>query len=206
MPGDLNAKHLNGNLRQNTRRGKLLRDYADEISYLIFGPRNATTNPFNTPSTPVVLDIVIAKDIPFPVYLTSSSALSSDHLPAPIDTARRSSFQNPPDRRDFRRTDWAKFQTHLEDQILFDPELHNGMESTHALRTSPAMFRRLWQHLLPNVAREATTASDSKSTVIIYARTGQHFFQPRTVALFGEPIQWVDTIRYLGVTLDKRLT
>jgi hypothetical protein len=29
---------------------------------------------------------------------------------------------------------------------------------------------------------------------------------PRPVALFGEPIVWVDTARYLGVTLDKRLT
>jgi len=25
------------------------------------------------------------------------------------------------------RTDWANFQFHLEDQIPFDPELHNGM-------------------------------------------------------------------------------
>jgi hypothetical protein len=29
---------------------------------------------------------------------------------------------------------------------------------------------------------------------------------PRPVALFGEPIVWVDTARYLGVTFDKRLT
>jgi hypothetical protein len=30
--------------------------------------------------------------------------------------------------------------------------------------------------------------------------------QPQPVTLFGEPVQWVDTTRYLGVTLDKRLT
>jgi hypothetical protein len=29
---------------------------------------------------------------------------------------------------------------------------------------------------------------------------------PRPVALFGEPIVWVDRARYLEVTLDKRLT
>jgi len=46
----------------------------------------------------------------------------------------------------------------------------------------------------------------SKSTAIIFARAGRRFIQPRTVTLFGEPIQWVDTTRYLGVTLDKRLT
>ena len=45
----------------------------------------------------------------------------------------------------------------------------------------------------------------SKNTAIIFARAGRRFIQPRPVTLFGEPIQWVDTTRYLGVTLDKRL-
>ena len=39
-----------------------------------------------------------------------------------------SCFQHPPDRPDVRRTDWAKFQTHLEAEIPFNPELHNGMD------------------------------------------------------------------------------
>ena len=46
----------------------------------------------------------------------------------------------------------------------------------------------------------------SKSSAIIFARAGRRFIQPRPVTLFGEPIKWVDTTRYLGVTLDKRLT
>jgi hypothetical protein len=46
----------------------------------------------------------------------------------------------------------------------------------------------------------------SKSTAIIFARAGRRFIQPRPVTLFGEPIEWVDTSRYLGVTLDTRLT
>jgi len=70
---------------------------------------------------------VITKNLTSPVYLTSCSALNSDHLPVLIDTTCRSSFQHPPDRPDFRRTDWANFQTHLEDQIPFEPELHDGM-------------------------------------------------------------------------------
>ena len=45
-----------------------------------------------------------------------------------------------------------------------------------------------------------------KSTAIIFARARRHFIQPLPVTLFGEPIQWVDTTRYLGVTLDTRLT
>jgi hypothetical protein len=46
----------------------------------------------------------------------------------------------------------------------------------------------------------------SKSTMIIFPRAGRRFIKPRTVTLFGETIQWVDTTRYLGITLDKRLT
>ena len=46
----------------------------------------------------------------------------------------------------------------------------------------------------------------SKSTAIIFARAGRRFIQPRPVTLFGEPIEWVDRTRYLGVTLDTRLT
>jgi hypothetical protein len=127
MAGDLYAKHVDSNSRLTTRRAKLLRDYADGNSYLIFGPDTPTTNPYNPSSTPDVLDIAVTKDLPFPVYLTSCSALSSDHLPVLIDTACHSSFHQLPDRPNFRRTDWANFQTHLEDQMPFDPELHNGM-------------------------------------------------------------------------------
>jgi len=127
MAGDLNAKHVDWNSRLNTRQGKLLHDYTDENSCLIFGPDTPTTNPYNTSATPDVLDIMIVKDLPFLVYLTSCSALSSDHFPVLVDTAYRSSFHHPLDRPDFRRTDWANFQTHLEDQIPFNLELRNRM-------------------------------------------------------------------------------
>ena len=68
-------------LAADQETGKLLRDYADENSCLIFGPQTPTTNPYNTFYTPVVLDTAVTKDVPFQGYLTSCSALSSDHLP-----------------------------------------------------------------------------------------------------------------------------
>jgi len=46
----------------------------------------------------------------------------------------------------------------------------------------------------------------TKSTAIIFARAGRRFTQPRPLELFGEPIEWVDTTRYQGMTLDTRLT
>ena len=76
MAGDLNAKHVDWNSRLSTRRGILLRDYADGNSCLIFGPDTPTTNPYNPLATLDVLDIVITKNLTSPLYLTSCSALS----------------------------------------------------------------------------------------------------------------------------------
>ena len=124
--------------------GELLRDYADENSCPIFGPDSPTTNPYNPSATSDVLDILITKNLSFPVYLTSCSALSSDHLPVLIDTSCRSSFHHQPVRPNFRRTDWANFQTRLKDCTRW--------QSTRVLRRSPAPFWWLWQRLLPSAA------------------------------------------------------
>jgi hypothetical protein len=41
---------------------------------------------------------------------------------------------------------------------------------------------------------------------MLFTKGRRRIAQPRAVKLFGEPIQWVDDARYLGVILDKRLT
>jgi hypothetical protein len=48
--------------------GKLLRDYADENFCLIFGLDTPTRNPYNPSATSDVLNIVITKDLSFPMY------------------------------------------------------------------------------------------------------------------------------------------
>jgi hypothetical protein len=144
LAGDLNAKHVDWNSRLSTRRGKILRDYADKKSCQIFGPDTFTTNPYNPSATPDVLDIVITRDLPSSVRLASCSALSSDHLPVIIDTMCRSSFRDPTDRPEFRRRDWANVQTQLEARIPFNPELHNAMViDTCVENCSGAVFKAL---------------------------------------------------------------
>jgi hypothetical protein len=96
-------------LSAELKKGKLLRGYADENCCMIFGPEKPTTNPYNPSATPDALDIVITRDLPSWVHLTSCSALRPDHFPVLIDIMCRSSFKHPPDRSDFRRTDWANF-------------------------------------------------------------------------------------------------
>ena len=58
-----------------------------------------------------------------------------------IDTMCPSNFQHPPDRPDVRRTDWAKFQTHLEAEIPFNPELHNSMDIDTCVENFPGAIR-----------------------------------------------------------------
>jgi hypothetical protein len=124
LAGELNAKHVDLNSRLSTRRGKLLRNYADEKSCLMFGTGTPTTTPYNPSATLDFLDTVITRDLPSSLYLTSFLVLSSDYLAVIIDTSCRSSFQHPPDCPEFRRTDWANFQTQLEAQIPFNCYRH----------------------------------------------------------------------------------
>jgi hypothetical protein len=144
LAGDLKAKLVDRNSRLSKTRGNLLRDYAEGNSCLIFGQDSPTTNPYNPSSTPEVLDIVITRDLPSSVALTSCSTLSSDHFHVLIGTGWRSSFQHPPDRLDVRRTDWANFQTHLQAHIPLNPELNNGKDiDTCVENFSGAILRAL---------------------------------------------------------------
>ena len=61
LTGDLNAKQEDWISLLTTRRGKLLRDYADENSCLIFGPDTPTTKPYYPSATPDFLDIAVTK-------------------------------------------------------------------------------------------------------------------------------------------------
>jgi len=53
MAGDLNAKHEEWNSRLVTKRGRLLRDYADKNSCLKQRPNTPTTVPYNPSATPM---------------------------------------------------------------------------------------------------------------------------------------------------------
>jgi hypothetical protein len=46
----------------------------------------------------------------------------------------------------------------------------------------------------------------SKSAAVLFAKTTRRVQKPRPPQLFREPIQWVKTAQYRGVTLDTRLT
>jgi hypothetical protein len=91
-------------------------------------------------------------------------------------------------------------------------ELALYADDTASIATSlkPTLLNIYLDTYLSNLQRCLTewwiTIKASKSSAIIFLRAGRRFIQHRPVTLFGEPIKWFDTTRYLGVTLDKRLT
>jgi len=124
MAGDLNAKRIEWNSRLITNRDRILRDYVDKNSCLIYKANTPTTVPYNPSATPDNLDIAITKNMVSPVYLTTCSALSTDHLSILINKQCRSSLLSPPDRPDLR-TEWPKFQACLEAGFPSKPDLPN---------------------------------------------------------------------------------
>jgi hypothetical protein len=46
----------------------------------------------------------------------------------------------------------------------------------------------------------------SKSTDVLFVKAARRIQKPRAVLFLREPIQWVETARYLGVTLDTQFT
>ena len=80
---------------------------------------------------------------------------------------------------------------------------HSHVAHARAARQVPAI---IFIHLERWLTERRIAINVSKSSAIIFARAGRRFIQSRSMILFGEPINWVDTIRYLGLALDKRLT
>jgi hypothetical protein len=100
---------------------------ADENSGLIYWLNTHTTVPYNPCAIRDELDIVITKYLIIPMYPTTCSALTSDHLPTLIDTRGRSSFFNPLDRPDLRRTDLSKNRTCLESGLPSNADFPNDV-------------------------------------------------------------------------------
>jgi hypothetical protein len=62
-------------------------------------------------------------------------------------------FHHPPNHLDFSRTDWVKFQNHLEDQISFNPVMHNGKAMETCVKNFSVALLKSLLPSTPNIAR-----------------------------------------------------
>lgn len=116
MAGDLHAKQVDLTFRLIKKRGRLLRDCANDNSCLIYGPDTSTTTLYNSRATLNIQDFVLTKD------QLLHSGMSSDQLLVLIDTRCQSSFLKLHERPDYRWTNWAKFQGCLKEKIPSAPK------------------------------------------------------------------------------------
>jgi len=108
-----------------------------------------------------------------------------------------------------RRGIWAGLaQNGLISPVLFSLYINDISPSHHADYTAviassrkPTLLVSYLESYLNGLQRWLSewriAMNVSKSSAIIFARSGQRFIQLRPITLFGELIQWVETIRYL---------
>jgi hypothetical protein len=90
--------------------------------------------------------------------------------------------------------------------LLRDFKGYIARQPSRTSTATAAPERRYWSILIGAATRFVGSSRDRwPPSSTRTARAVRRFIQP-PLTLFGEPIQWVDTARYLGVTLDTRLT
>ena len=87
-------------------------------------------------------------------------------------------------------------------------ELALNADDTAIIATSrkPTLLVSYLESYLQRWLSKRRIAINVSKSPAIFARAGRRFIRPRQVTLLGEPIEWVDTTHYLGLTLDKGLT
>ena len=90
-------------------------------------------------------------------------------------------------------------------------ELVLYMYNTAVIATScqPALLLKYLETYLSDLERELSewriVINVSKRSAMLFAKAGRRIPTPRPVQPFSEPFQWVDTARFLRVTIDKQL-
>jgi hypothetical protein len=88
--------------------------------------------------------------------------------------------------------------------------LYAGDTAIIATSRKSALLIRYLETYLSDLERwlreERIAVNVSKSSAMLFAKAAWRVPRIRPVQFLGEPIEWVDTARYLGVTLDSRLT
>jgi hypothetical protein len=75
-----------------------------------------------------------------------------------------------------------------------------------ATYSKPTLLVSYMESYFKRLLRKWIALNFSKNTAMLFIKNGRRIPKPRVVQLFGKPINWADTARYLGVTFNKRLT
>lgn len=115
IAGDLNSKHPDWHSRAQNTNGKSLRNALLRLGAKAWGPENPTHYPANLKQRPDVLDIVISKNIYENIAVESIGKLTSDHNPIIFNLEHEKT--ETAQERNYNKTNWTIFKTHLENSL-----------------------------------------------------------------------------------------
>ena len=79
--GDLNAKHQSWNSLTQNPRGKVLHNHSTQNNYSVLAPDVPTFYPYNTRSSPDILDVILYHHTTSILSISAREDLNSDHIP-----------------------------------------------------------------------------------------------------------------------------
>lgn len=143
LAGDFNAKHSAWNSKSGNAKGKLLLKHSIAADFTVSGPAMATRVPTVRAHRSAVLDIAISKNLRQSLEMETLVALSSDHNPVKITLGDELDTNRPEPRHIWRRADWEKFGSELDDAIDTGP-----IDSTDALDRAVVQLTDSFHHAI----------------------------------------------------------
>lgn len=127
--GDLNSKHRDWGCHRANTWGNILSDFTLTFPFTIRYPNNPTHIPCSSNSRPSTIDLVLTNVPHFMNYPVVFNDLNSDHFPVLFLVYTTELLRTQNLQYDFKRTNWKKFKTHLNNLISADP-LSNNIENS----------------------------------------------------------------------------
>lgn len=122
--GDLNCKNTAWNCRVNNPNGIRLHNVTSHHGIQVTAPNTPTYYPYRQDYQPDILDILLQKNFPRPIYTNVYTELDSDHLPTISTFTESPALIAPTPRLINGLVEWEKFKIEL-DRLLKVPKLHS---------------------------------------------------------------------------------
>ncbi|CAG4936289.1 unnamed protein product [Parnassius apollo] len=142
IAGDLNAKHPAWGARVINPPGHALFEDAERYGYDVLGPEEPTHVPIDLRKRPDVFDIVLSRNVNYPIAVEVLYDLNSQHLPILI-TLGLKAVTTPP--RAFKtRVDWRLYHQHLQER----PPAHHPLNKVDDVKAAATRMTKAIQEAL----------------------------------------------------------
>lgn len=130
--GDCNAKHRLWGCSRANRIGTTIAQFVQTRPITVLDPSTHTTRPYAKDVPNTTIDLTLAKN-PNKTQTIVLDELNSDHLPCIVTTSEIDyNIIDKPPRANFKKADWDKFKTILNNNI----DINNGLQTPQDIDNS----------------------------------------------------------------------